>query len=96
MMRLVPFVLLAMTAACQAQTGQSDSIGSKHSQASRDRGKTKSARATLDGQAISSGKSKIHLGLGPHLVAASAGNKQQECRFVVLDQGPDKFDLEIK
>ena len=54
------------------------------------------ARATLDGQAISSGKSKIHLGLGPHLLAASAGDKQQEYRFVVLDQGPDKFKLEIK
>jgi hypothetical protein len=58
--------------------------------------KPKSARATLDGQAISSGKSKIHLGLGPHLLAASAGDKQQEYRFVVLDQGPDKFELEIK
>jgi hypothetical protein len=58
--------------------------------------KPKSARATLDGQAISSGKSKIHLGLGPHLLAASAGDKQQEHRFVVLDQGPDKFELEIK
>jgi len=54
------------------------------------------ARATLDGQAISSGKSKIHLGLGPHLLAASAERKQQEYRFVVLDQGPDKFNLEIK
>ena len=55
------------------------------------------ARATLDGQAISSGKSKIHLGLGPHLLAeASAGDKQQEYRFVVLDLGPDKFNLEIK
>ena len=58
--------------------------------------KPNSARATLDGQAISSGKSKIHLGLGPHLLAASAGDKQQEYRFVVLDQGPDKFNLEIK
>jgi hypothetical protein len=58
--------------------------------------KPRSASATLDGQAISSGKSKIHLGLGPHLLAASAGDKQQEYRFVVLDQGPDKFKLEIK
>ena len=58
--------------------------------------KPNSARATLDGQAISSGKSKIHLGLGPHLLAASAGDKQQEYRFVVLDEGPDKFNLEIK
>ena len=58
--------------------------------------KPKSASATLDGQAISSGKSKIHLGLGPHLLAASAGDRRQEYRFVVLDQGPDKFKLEIK
>ena len=55
-----------------------------------------SGRATLDGQAISSSKSRIHLGLGPHLLAANAGDKQQEYRFVVLDQGPDKFNLEIK
>jgi hypothetical protein len=26
----------------------------------------------------------------------SAGDKQQEYRFVVLDEGPDKFKLEIK
>jgi DNA-binding NarL/FixJ family response regulator len=58
--------------------------------------RSQSARSTLDGQAISSGKSKIHSGLGPHLLAASAGDKQQEHRFVVLDQGPDKFNLEIK
>jgi Zn-dependent protease with chaperone function len=58
--------------------------------------KPQSARATLDGQAISSGKSKIHLGLGPHVLAASVGDKQQEYRFVVLDEGPDKFKLEIK
>ena len=58
--------------------------------------KPKSATATLDGQAISSGKSKVQLHLGPHLLAASAGNKQQEYRFVVLDQGPDKFKLEVK
>jgi hypothetical protein len=58
--------------------------------------KPKSASATLDGQAISSGKSKIHLGLGPHLLAASAGDKQQEYRFVVLDEGLDKFNFEIK
>ena len=58
--------------------------------------KPKSARATLDGQAISSGKSKIHLNLGPHLLVATAGNKSQEYRFVLLDQGPDKFKLEIK
>ena len=56
--------------------------------------KPNSARATLDGQAVSSGKSKIPLGLGPHLLAASAGDKQQEYRFVVLDEGPDKFKLE--
>ena len=58
--------------------------------------KPKSATATLDGQAISSGKSKLQLGLGPHLLAASAGDRRQEYRFVVLDQGPDKFKLEIK
>jgi hypothetical protein len=58
--------------------------------------KPNSAKATLDGQAISSGKSKLHLGLGPHLLAASARDKQQEYRFVVLDEGPDKFNLEIK
>ena len=58
--------------------------------------KPKSATATLDGQAISSGKTKLQLGLGPHLLAASAGDKQQEYRFVVLDEGPDKFKLEIK
>jgi hypothetical protein len=40
------------------------------------------ARATLDGQAISSGKSKIHLGLEPHVLAESAGDKQQEYRFL--------------
>ena len=58
--------------------------------------KPRSATATLDGQAISTGKSKIQLRLGPHTLAASAGNKQQEYRFVVLDQGPDKFKLEVK
>jgi len=58
--------------------------------------KPKSARATLDGQAISSGKSKIHLRLGPHVLEANAGDKQQEYRFVVLDEGPEKFKLEIK
>jgi hypothetical protein len=58
--------------------------------------KPKSATATLDGQAISSGKSKLQLGLGPHLLAASVGDRRQEYRFVVLDQGPDKFELEIK
>jgi hypothetical protein len=58
--------------------------------------KPKSATATLDGQAISSGKSKLQLGLGPHLLAASTGDRRQEYRFVVLDQGPDKFKLEIK
>jgi predicted Zn-dependent protease len=58
--------------------------------------KPNSATATLDGQAISRGKSKLQLGLGPHLLAASAGDQRQEYRFVVLDQGPDKFKLEIK
>ena len=58
--------------------------------------KPKSATATLDGQAISSGKSKLQLGLGPHLLAASAGDRQQEYRFVVLDEGPNKFKLEVK
>lgn len=58
--------------------------------------KPKSATATLDGQTISSGKSKVQLGLGPHLLAAIAGDRRQEYRFVVLDEGPDKFKLEIK
>jgi Zn-dependent protease with chaperone function len=58
--------------------------------------KPKSATATLDGQAISGGKSKLQLRLGPHLLAASVGERRQEYRFVVLDEGPDKFKLEIK
>jgi len=58
--------------------------------------KPKSATGTLDGQAISSGKSKLQLGLGPHLLAASVGDRRQEYRFVLLDEGPDKFKLEIK
>src|SRR5713226_6437632 len=58
--------------------------------------KPKSATATLDGQGISSGKSKLQLGLGPHVLAASTGDRRLEYRFVVLDQGPDKFKLEIK
>lgn len=58
--------------------------------------KPKSATATLDGQAISSGKSKLQLKLGPHVLSANAGNRQQEYRFVVLDEGPKKFKLEIK
>ena len=58
--------------------------------------KPKSAAATLDGRAISSGKSKLQLSLGPHLLAASAGDRRQEYRFVVLDEGPDSFKLEIK
>src|SRR6266481_752873 len=58
--------------------------------------KPKSAVATLDGQTVSSGKTKLQLKLGPHLLSASAGNRQQEYRFVVLDKGPDKFKLEVK
>jgi predicted Zn-dependent protease len=58
--------------------------------------KPKAATATLDGQAISSGKSKLQLKLGPHLLSATAGNRQREYRFVVLNEGPDKFKLEIK
>ncbi len=58
--------------------------------------KPKSAAATLDGQTVSGGKTKIQLRLGPHLLLANAGNRQQEYRFVVLDKGPDKFKLEVK
>jgi len=58
--------------------------------------KPKSATATLDGQAISSGKTKLQLGLGPHLLAASVGDLRREYRFVVLDEGLDKFKFEIK
>ena len=58
--------------------------------------KPKSATATLDGQSISSGKSKLQLKLGPHELAASLGNTQKDYRFVVLDEGPDKFKLEVK
>lgn len=58
--------------------------------------KPKSATATLDGQAIAGGKSKLQLKLGPHLLSANAGNRQRDYRFVVLDKGPDKFKLEVK
>jgi hypothetical protein len=58
--------------------------------------KPKSAAATLDGQAISSGKSKPQLRLGPHLLSANVGDRHQDYRFVVLDEGPDKFKLEVK
>lgn len=58
--------------------------------------KPKSATAALDGQPISTGKTKVQLGLGPHLLVASAGDRRQEYRFVILDQGPDRFKLEIK
>ncbi len=58
--------------------------------------KPKSAAATLDGQTVSSGKTKLQLRLGPHLLSANAGSRQQEYRFVVLDKGPDKFKLEVK
>jgi len=58
--------------------------------------KPKSAAATLDGQTVSGGKTKVQLRLGPHLLSASAGNRQQEYHFVVLDKGPDKFKLEVK
>jgi len=57
--------------------------------------KPKSAIAVLDGQPISSGKTKLQLGLGPHLLAATAGDRRQEYRFVLLDEGPDKFKLEL-
>src|SRR6266849_338191 len=47
--------------------------------------KPKSAAATLDGQTVSGGKTKVQLRLGPHLLSANAGRRQQEYRFVVLD-----------
>src|SRR5260370_10996810 len=58
--------------------------------------KPKSAAATLDGQTVSSGKTKLQLRLGPHLLSANAGSRQQESRFVVLDKGPGNFKLEVR
>ena len=76
--------------------GQSDSIGSKHNQASRERGKAKLRQGNARWASDFERQVQNSVGLGPHLLAASAGDKQQEYRFVVLDERPDKFNLEIK
>jgi hypothetical protein len=48
------------------------------------------------GKRFRAARAKFTWAWWPHLLAAIAGDKQQEYRFVVLDEGPDKFKLEIK
>ncbi|MBI2682027.1 MAG: M48 family metalloprotease [Acidobacteriales bacterium] len=58
--------------------------------------KPKEASGWLDGDSFAPGKLKLSLGLGPHTLVGEYKGIRREYQFVVLDEGPDKFKLEIK